>query len=187
MYINAHVENGSYANVRGTFRCYQLKINVFRSDTPVGGWTSTLPDPYFYFAFYFSYPSNTHTQAVYQKILQLSYVDKLIDQVHLVFRDKYKNELATGPYQRMNFGADFEVRETFPASMPSPSLPPHFLLHFLLHFHCHLIASLPPLLFLPLIYSFPLSSISSTLLEKGNENRERKGEEIEAERGREGE
>jgi len=53
--------------------------------------------------------THTHTQVVYQKILQLSYVDKLIDQVHLAFRDKYKNELDSGPFRRMNFGADFEV------------------------------------------------------------------------------
>ena len=36
-------------------------------------------------------------------------MDKLIDQVHLAFRDKYKNELDSGPFRRMNFGADFEV------------------------------------------------------------------------------
>lgn len=31
----------------------------------------------------------------FQKILQLSYVDKLLDDVHLEFRDKYKNELGS--------------------------------------------------------------------------------------------
>ena len=61
LYINAHVENRSYVNVRGTFRCYQvLKNGYFMSDTPVGGWTSTLLDPYFYFAFLFLIPQ-THT------------------------------------------------------------------------------------------------------------------------------
>lgn len=29
----------------------------------------------------------------YQKILRLSYVDKFLNDVHLVFRDRYKNEL----------------------------------------------------------------------------------------------
>lgn len=32
----------------------------------------------------------------YQKILQLSYVDKFLSDVHLEFRDKYKNELSNG-------------------------------------------------------------------------------------------
>ncbi|CAB0010616.1 unnamed protein product [Nesidiocoris tenuis] len=32
----------------------------------------------------------------FQKILQLSYVDKFLDDIHLEFRDKYKNELAAG-------------------------------------------------------------------------------------------
>lgn len=30
----------------------------------------------------------------YQKILQLAYVDKFLSDVHLEFRDKYKNELS---------------------------------------------------------------------------------------------
>lgn len=34
----------------------------------------------------------------YQKILQLSYVDKFLNDIHLEFRDKYKNELADGKY-----------------------------------------------------------------------------------------
>lgn len=41
----------------------------------------------------------------YQKILQLSYVDKFLNDVHLEFRDKYKNELADGRYFReFDFG-----------------------------------------------------------------------------------
>lgn len=32
----------------------------------------------------------------YQKILQLAYVDKFLSDVHLEFRDKYKNELNGG-------------------------------------------------------------------------------------------
>lgn len=40
----------------------------------------------------------------YQKILQLSYVDKFLNDIHLEFRDKYKNELSDGKfYQNFNF------------------------------------------------------------------------------------
>lgn len=40
----------------------------------------------------------------YQKILQLSYVDKFLNDIHLEFRDKYKNELSDGKYfQDFNF------------------------------------------------------------------------------------
>lgn len=34
----------------------------------------------------------------YQKILQLSYVDKFLNDIHLAFRDKYKNDLSDGRY-----------------------------------------------------------------------------------------
>ncbi|KRT86011.1 hypothetical protein AMK59_618, partial [Oryctes borbonicus] len=34
----------------------------------------------------------------YQKILQLSYVDKFLNDIHLEFRDKYKNDLTNGNY-----------------------------------------------------------------------------------------
>lgn len=34
----------------------------------------------------------------YQKILQLSYVDKFLNDIHLEFRDKYKNDLSDGRY-----------------------------------------------------------------------------------------
>lgn len=34
----------------------------------------------------------------YQKILQLSYVDKFLNDIHLEFRDKYKNEVANASY-----------------------------------------------------------------------------------------
>lgn len=34
----------------------------------------------------------------YQKILQLAYVDKFLNDIHLEFRDKYKNEIANGLY-----------------------------------------------------------------------------------------
>ena len=47
--------------MRKAFRSYQTKNGQFWSDTPVGGRTSTLPNPYFYFAFLFPlHPSNTH-------------------------------------------------------------------------------------------------------------------------------
>ncbi|CAH1174253.1 unnamed protein product [Phaedon cochleariae] len=36
----------------------------------------------------------------YQKILQLSYVDKFLTDIHLEFRDKYKNELTDGEFFR---------------------------------------------------------------------------------------
>ena len=34
----------------------------------------------------------------YQKILQLSYVDKFLNDIHLEFRDKYKTDLQEGLY-----------------------------------------------------------------------------------------
>ena len=49
-------------------------------------------------------------QVIYQNILKLSYIDKLLDQVQLAFRDRYKNELAIGPYCKMNFSEEFKVR-----------------------------------------------------------------------------
>lgn len=42
----------------------------------------------------------------YQKILQLSYIDKFLSDVHLEFRDKYKNEL-TGGVARSFFNYNF--------------------------------------------------------------------------------
>lgn len=40
----------------------------------------------------------------YQKILQLSYVDKFLNDIHLEFRDKYKNDLVGSNYfQEYNF------------------------------------------------------------------------------------
>ena len=47
---------------------------------------------------------------IYQNILKLSYIDKLLDQVQLAFRDRYKNELSVGPYCKMNFSEEFKVR-----------------------------------------------------------------------------
>ncbi|XP_013162351.1 PREDICTED: signal recognition particle receptor subunit alpha [Papilio xuthus] len=44
----------------------------------------------------------------YQRILQLSYVDKFLNDVHLEFRDKYKNELQTGRYN-----SDYEFKMCF--------------------------------------------------------------------------
>ena len=44
----------------------------------------------------------------YQKILQLSYVDKFLNDVHLEFRDAYKNQL-----QLQQWGADFDFGDTF--------------------------------------------------------------------------
>lgn len=44
----------------------------------------------------------------YQRILQLSYVDKFLNDVHLEFRDKYKNELQGGHHIM-----DFDFKMTF--------------------------------------------------------------------------
>lgn len=44
----------------------------------------------------------------YQRILQLSYVDKFLNDVHLEFRDKYKNDLQGG-----SFIMDFDFRSSF--------------------------------------------------------------------------
>lgn len=46
----------------------------------------------------------------YQKILQLSYVDKFLSDVHLEFRDKYKNELSDVkglPFCQFDFEDDY--------------------------------------------------------------------------------
>lgn len=44
----------------------------------------------------------------YQRILQLSYVDKFLNDIHLEFRDKYKNELQGGRHIM-----DFDFKMTF--------------------------------------------------------------------------
>lgn len=36
-------------------------------------------------------------------------MDKLISQVSLAFRDKYKNDLISGPFRMVNFGDNFNV------------------------------------------------------------------------------
>lgn len=46
----------------------------------------------------------------YQRILQLAYVDKFLSDVHLEFRDKYKNELmsrASRSFQEYDFLHEF--------------------------------------------------------------------------------
>uniref|UniRef100_A0A1B6F339 SRP54-type proteins GTP-binding domain-containing protein n=1 Tax=Cuerna arida TaxID=1464854 RepID=A0A1B6F339_9HEMI len=44
----------------------------------------------------------------YQKILQLSYVDKFLDDIHLEFRDKYKDDLRNGRYfQEFEFSSNY--------------------------------------------------------------------------------
>ena len=50
----------------------------------------------------------------YQKILQLSYVDKFLNDVHLEFRDKYKNDLSSGRYFR-----EFEFNDSFQSVLRS--------------------------------------------------------------------
>lgn len=46
----------------------------------------------------------------YQKILQLAYIDKFLSDVHLEFRDKYKNELTSQErdFFNFNFGTSFQ-------------------------------------------------------------------------------
>lgn len=45
----------------------------------------------------------------YQKVLQLSYVDKFLDDVHLEFRDKYKACLESGNlFTNFNFSSEFQ-------------------------------------------------------------------------------
>lgn len=46
----------------------------------------------------------------FQKILQLAYIDKFLSDVHLEFRDKYKNELTTQgrEFNSFNFGENFQ-------------------------------------------------------------------------------
>jgi signal recognition particle receptor subunit alpha len=50
----------------------------------------------------------------YQKILQLSYVDKFLNDVHLEFRDKYKNDLSDGRYFQ-----EFDFVDSFNATLQS--------------------------------------------------------------------
>lgn len=50
----------------------------------------------------------------YQKILQLSYVDKFLNDIHLEFRDKYKNELTDGKYF-----IDFNFIDSYNATLQS--------------------------------------------------------------------
>lgn len=44
----------------------------------------------------------------YQKILQLSYVDKFLNDIHLEFRDRFKNEL-----ENSSWFANFEFQQTY--------------------------------------------------------------------------
>ncbi|XP_075232372.1 signal recognition particle receptor alpha [Lycorma delicatula] len=50
----------------------------------------------------------------FQKILQLSYVDKFLDDIHLEFRDKYKEDLQNGRYFQ-----DFDFSKCFKAVLQS--------------------------------------------------------------------
>ena len=63
----------------------------------------------------------------FQKILQLAYVDKFLSDIHLEFRDKYKNELtAQGrEFNSFNFGDNFErlLREAEAWGRQQASIP----------------------------------------------------------------
>ena len=62
LYINAHVENRS-CQCEGNIQMLSSK-NVGLTHLWEDGRVATLPDPYFYLLFYFSYPSNTHTHTL---------------------------------------------------------------------------------------------------------------------------
>ena len=46
-------------------------------------------------------------QVAFQKTLQLSYIDKLLNDIQLEFRDKYKDELEAGVMRNYEFNDDF--------------------------------------------------------------------------------
>ena len=48
-------------------------------------------------------------QVAYQKILQLSYIDKLLSDIQLAFRDKYKDELERGEMRNFEFEQNFNA------------------------------------------------------------------------------
>ena len=75
------------------------------------------------------FPPPPPHQVVYQNILKLSYVDKLLDQVHLAFRDRYKNEIMSAAYSKMNFSGEFQVHTHTPHT--------HTLTHTHTHTHTH--------------------------------------------------
>lgn len=47
-------------------------------------------------------------QVAYQKILQLSYIDKFLNDIQLEFRNKYKDDLTHG-----NVSRNYDFTETF--------------------------------------------------------------------------
>ena len=48
-------------------------------------------------------------QVAYQKILQLSYIDKFLNDIQLQFRNKYKDDLKLGKISRnFDFDDDFQ-------------------------------------------------------------------------------
>ena len=50
---------------------------------------------------------------VYQKILQLSYIDKFLSDIQLEFRDRFKNELDLGNFYQVRSLCKFEVNEKY--------------------------------------------------------------------------
>lgn len=63
-------------------------------------------------------------KVAYQKILQLSYVDKFLDDVHLEFRDKYKKEMENGRFLgNYEFSSEYaSVKQNFKILYPEPLL-----------------------------------------------------------------
>ena len=47
------------------------------------------------------------SKVAYQKILQLSYIDKLLTEIQLAFRDKYKDDLEKGEMRNFEFQENF--------------------------------------------------------------------------------
>lgn len=74
--------------------CHELKFPMFQERTG--------NDSFEHNALTLKYKLDNEFELVfvvaYQKILQLSYVDKLLNDIHLEFRDKYKTDLQEGLY-----------------------------------------------------------------------------------------
>ena len=66
-------------------------------------------------------------QVAYQKILQLSYIDKFLSDIQMEFRDKYKDDLHQGKIARdfTDFDSDFKriLRETETAFKQQAKIP----------------------------------------------------------------
>lgn len=77
-----------------TISCHEFKFSVFQERTGNNNFEHN--------ALTLKYKLDNEFELVfvvaYQKILQLSYVDKFLNDIHLEFRDKYKTVLQEGLY-----------------------------------------------------------------------------------------